>query len=76
MEPDEGAFDPDAPAFERGDEDRLRALEVVIDWWLQVSHESIGGYDSRLWSQNPGISDEDLVREIVRRKTLKNGLLR
>jgi hypothetical protein len=77
--PDVIVPDRDEPAFGRddvaSDEDKQKALEVIIDWFLHADHESICRYVSTLRRQNPGISDDELARKIVRRKALKNGLI-
>jgi hypothetical protein len=77
MESDLTIPDPDEPVVARrdlaSDEDKQKALERIIDWFLCADHESIRGYVSKLRSQNPGIGDDNLARKIVRRKAVKNG---
>lgn len=77
MEPDSIDRDLDEPVLKRrdlaSDEDKQKALELIIDWFLRADHGRIHAYVSKLRSQNPGISDDDLARKIVRRKAIKNG---
>lgn len=79
MESDVPVLEPEEPAFDRkdlaNDEDKLKALEGIIDWFIHADHQNIRGYVSKLREQNPGISDDDLASKIVRRKALKNGLV-
>ena len=55
--------------------DKLTAFEKVVDWFVQSDPGDIERYVSKLRSQNNGISNDDLARKIVRRKSHKNGLV-
>lgn len=50
-------------------------LERVIDSIISSDPAEIKSYVDKLHEQNPGISDDDLARKIVSRKSLKNGLV-
>ncbi len=76
MESDLTIPDPDEPVLVgrdlASDEDKQKALERIIDWFLRADHESIRGYVSKLRNQNPGIGDDTLARKISV-KVAKNG---
>jgi len=49
------------------------ALEKVVDWMIDSAKTNIDSYVNKLRSDNPGISNNDLAKKIVRRKSVKNG---
>ena len=51
------------------------ALEKVIDWMIETGQPDINEYVEKLKSHNAAISRDELARKIVRRKSLKNGLV-
>lgn len=56
-------------------EDKRNVLERIIDWMIEECQQDVDKYVNKLRSQNPGISSDDLARKIVRRKSVKNGLV-
>jgi len=56
-------------------EKKRNALEKIIDWMIETGQQDIDEYVNKLRSQNPGISADDLAKKIVRRKSIKNGLV-
>ena len=56
-------------------EKKRNALEKLIDWMIEIGQQDIEEYVNKLRSQNPGISSDDLAKKIVRRKSIKNGLV-
>jgi hypothetical protein len=52
-----------------------QALGALIDWFAETDVQDIEEYVVKLRAQNPGITDDDLARKIVRRKSLKCGLV-
>ena len=57
------------------DEKRKNALNKLIDWMIETGQQDVNEYIEKLKSLNPSISTDDLARKIVRRKSLKNGLV-
>lgn len=51
------------------------ALAKLIDWFTRIKPGGVEAYVGKLRSQNEGISDDDLAKLIVRRKSLKNGFV-
>lgn len=51
------------------------ALGQLLDWFAATDIQHIEEYVVNLRAQNPGISDDDLARKIVRRKSMKCGLV-
>lgn len=68
--PDEQDFGPGKP-----DEEKVNALARFMDWVVNTEPDKVKAYVDKLRSQNPGISDGDLAKKIVRRKTLKSGMV-
>jgi len=56
-------------------EKKQNALEKITDWMIETGQQDIDQYVNKLKSQNPGISNDDLAKKIVRRKSIKNGLV-
>ena len=56
-------------------EERRNALEKIINWIVNYQPTKISLYVDKLRSQNRGISNYDLARKIVTRKSFKNGLV-
>jgi len=56
-------------------EKKRNALEKLIDWMIETGQQDIDEYVEKLKSQNPGITSDNLAKKIVRRKSMKNGLL-
>lgn len=56
-------------------EKKRNALEKVVDWVIEVGQQDVTEYVKKLRSQNPGISNDALAKKIVRRKSIKNGLV-
>ena len=56
-------------------EKKKNALEKLVDWMIETGQQDIDEYVNKLKSQNPGISNDDLAKKIVRRKSMKNGLV-
>ena len=59
----------------KSDDERLTAFEKLVNWFVQSDPGDIERYIKKLRSQNSNISDDDLARKIVRRKSHKNGLV-
>jgi hypothetical protein len=57
------------------DDEKVNALSRFFDWVVSTEPEKVSAYVDKLRSQNPGISDDNLAKKIVSRKTLKNGLV-
>ena len=57
------------------EKDEPTAIERFVDWMLQGSQASVEGYVDKLRQQNPSLSNRELAKKIVRRKSLKNGLV-
>jgi hypothetical protein len=55
--------------------DLEKTIDTTIDWFFEHDDNEIKKYVSKLREQNEGISDEDLAKKIVRRKSYKNGLI-
>jgi hypothetical protein len=53
----------------------VRGLDAVIGWVASHKPENIRAYVDNLRAQNPGISNDDLARKIVKRKAFKSGLV-
>lgn len=68
--PDDEDFRPGKP-----DDEKVNALARFMDWVSSTEPRKVKTYVDKLRSQNPGISDDDLAKKIVGRKTLKNGLV-
>ncbi len=68
--PDEQDFGPGKP-----DEEKVNALARFMGLIVSTEPEKVKAYVDKLRSQNPGISDDDLAKKIVRRKTLKSGMV-
>jgi len=60
---------------ERNTDEKRFALAKIIEWITQVNPSQVEAYVDKLRSQNPGISQDVLAKKIVRRKSLKNGLV-
>lgn len=56
-------------------EKKRNALEKLVDWLIETGQQDIDEYVRKLKSQNNGISNHDLAKKIVRRKSIKNGLV-
>jgi len=56
-------------------EKRKNALEKLIDWMIETGQQDVDEYIKKLRSLNPGISTDNLAKKIVRRKSMKNGLV-
>lgn len=56
-------------------EDKQNALEKIISWVISVDTVKIETYVESLRSQNQGISNDDLAKKILNRKSFKNGLV-
>jgi len=56
-------------------EKRRGALEKVIDWMIETGQPDINEYVKKIKSNNTGISRDELAKKIVRRKSMKNGLV-
>lgn len=50
-------------------------LTKIVDWMIDNSIGDVTIYIQELRKKNVGISNDDLARKIVNRKTLKNGLV-
>lgn len=70
LPPQEQDFSP-----KKSDDEKVNALSRFFDWVVSTEPKSVYAYVDKLRSQNPGISDDNLAKKIVRRKTLKNGLV-
>lgn len=57
------------------DREKSYALEKIIEWFTEAEPTQVAGYVGKLREQNPGISDDDLARKIVSRRSLKNGMV-
>jgi hypothetical protein len=51
------------------------ALGALVDWFAETDVQDIDEYVVKLRAQNPGITDDDLAHKIVRRKSLKCGMV-
>ena len=56
-------------------EDKSGALEKIVDWMIEAGQQDVGEYVGKLRSQNHELSSDELARKIVRRKSVKNGLV-
>ncbi|WP_153304374.1 EcsC family protein [Desulfosudis oleivorans] len=56
-------------------EKKSNALDKLIGWAIEAGQQDIDQYVEKLRSQNPGISREALAKKIVRRKSVKSGLV-
>jgi len=56
-------------------EEKSSALVRLIDWMIEKGQADVDQYVAKLRSQNQGISNDDLAKKIVRRKSAKNGLV-
>lgn len=56
-------------------EDKQNALEKILSVVTSVDSAKIETYVETLRSQNPGISNDDLAKKILNRKSFKNGLV-
>jgi len=56
-------------------EKKKNFLEKTVDWMIENDRQKIDAYVNKLRSQNPGISNDDLAKKIVRRKSIKNGFV-
>lgn len=56
-------------------ENKWEFLDKAIDWVITSDPAKIKLYVDKLRSQNSGISDDQLARKILNRKTFKNGLV-
>lgn len=59
----------------KSDEDKQNALAKLVDWAASSDPDKVAGYVGKLRDRNPGISEDDLAKKIVRRKAFKNGLV-
>lgn len=50
-------------------------LERIIDWIISTDPMDVSAYAEKLREQNPGISNDELAKKIVSRKSLKSGLV-
>ena len=66
---------PPPPGDDNGGSEKEYWLARIIDWIVQVRPEEVEAYVNKLRSQNTGISDDQLAKKIVSRKSLKNGLV-
>lgn len=66
----------DAPSLPQRLERRLADLAKLAEETVLGDLSSIAFYVDKLRHQNPGISDDDLARLIVRRNAVKNALVR
>jgi len=55
--------------------DKLSVLEKVINWLAESDPTAIALYVDKLRAQNPTLSNDELARKIVGRKSHKNGLV-
>jgi len=56
-------------------EDKQNALQKIIDWAVTTNPDKIKNYVDKLRQQNPGISNNNLAKKIMSRKTFKSGLI-
>lgn len=56
-------------------EEKAGILENIIDWIVSADPINVSVYVDKLREQHSGISDTELARKIVSRKSLKNGLV-
>ena len=61
--------------MESGPEDRRTALDKIIDWLVVTDPQQISTYVDTLRQQNFSVSDDELAKWIVSRKSFKNGLV-
>jgi hypothetical protein len=68
---------PDGNEFGRKkpEEQKEGALARFLDWVTSTEPAEVKAYVDKLRSQNAEISDDDLAKKIVSRKSLKNGLV-
>ena len=59
----------------KSDKEKISALEKIIDWVIETNPEVISNYVDKLRQQNKNISNDNLAKKIVKRKSLKNGLV-
>lgn len=55
--------------------EKSNALVQLVDWMVEKGQLGVSEYVDKLRSQNPGISNDDLAKKIVNRKSTKNGLV-
>lgn len=55
--------------------DKVNALEKVVNWMVDKSTPNIVPYVEKLREQNCGLSNDELAKKIVNRKSFKNGLV-
>jgi len=56
-------------------EEKSSALVTLIDWMIEKGQADVDQYVAKLRLQNQGISNDDLAKKIVNRKSAKNGLV-
>lgn len=56
-------------------QNKQNALEKIIDWVISSKPSIIQNYVDKLRSQNSGITNDDLAKKILNRKSFKNGLV-
>lgn len=56
-------------------EEKRSILDKIIDLVVASNPEKIKAYVDKLRSQNPSISNDDLAKKIVKRKSFKNALV-
>jgi len=61
--------------MEKNFEKKRNALVKLTDWMIETGQQDVVAYVEKLRSQNPGISNADLAKKIVRRKSTKNGMV-
>lgn len=56
-------------------EELQESLSELVDWYAKSNVQDIEEYVLKLRAQNPGISNLELAKKVVRRKSLKCGLV-
>jgi len=56
-------------------EEKTSVLDKIIDWIIATDPMEVSSYADKLREQNPGISNDDLAKKIVDRKSIKSGLV-
>lgn len=62
-------------SIDESSKDKLTILDKIIDIIVESNPVSIREYVDKLREQNIGISNDDLAKKIVTRKSFKNGLV-
>lgn len=55
--------------------EKTGTLVKLVDWMVKNGQQGVGEYVEKLKTLNPGISNDDLAKKIVSRKSVKNGLV-